>query len=34
MHEDPYLRGNNNVTIAVGNTFSDEPGIYIDGKVL
>ncbi|EJD53292.1 Creatinase/aminopeptidase [Auricularia subglabra TFB-10046 SS5] len=33
VHEDPYLRGNNEVKIAVGNAFSDEPGIYIDGKV-
>ncbi|KAH7107769.1 Creatinase/aminopeptidase [Auriculariales sp. MPI-PUGE-AT-0066] len=32
-HEDPYLRGNNNVRLVAGMAFSDEPGIYIDGKV-
>lgn len=32
-HESPYLRGGSNDIILVGHTFSDEPGIYIEGKV-
>ena len=31
-HEDPYLRGNNHIRLVEQNAFSDEPGIYIDGK--
>ncbi|KAF8905970.1 Creatinase/aminopeptidase [Gymnopilus junonius] len=33
VHEEPYLRGGNDDTIHIRNTFSDEPGIYIEGKV-
>src|SRR5258707_14380741 len=33
MHETPYLRGGNNVTLSIGNAFSNEPGIYIPGEV-
>jgi Xaa-Pro dipeptidase len=31
-HEWPYLVKGNTVPLEVGNTFSDEPGIYIPGK--
>ena len=31
-HEWPYLVKGNKVPLAVGNTFSDEPGIYIPGE--
>lgn len=33
MHEEPYLRGGSNDTILSGHSFSDEPGVYIEGKV-
>ncbi|KAG6820569.1 hypothetical protein H0H93_015089 [Arthromyces matolae] len=33
VHEEPYLRGASNVVIKSGHTFSNEPGIYIEGKV-
>jgi Xaa-Pro aminopeptidase len=33
VHEVPYLNGGNNETLQVGHTFSDEPGIYIEGEV-
>uniref|UniRef100_A0A8H7Y5C0 Peptidase M24 domain-containing protein n=1 Tax=Psilocybe cubensis TaxID=181762 RepID=A0A8H7Y5C0_PSICU len=33
VHEPPYLRGGSNDIIRTGHTFSDEPGIYIEGKV-
>ncbi|KAG8984572.1 hypothetical protein FRB93_006417 [Tulasnella sp. JGI-2019a] len=33
MHESPYLRGGYKKEIEIGNTFSNEPGIYIEGKV-
>ncbi|KAF8163159.1 peptidase M24, structural domain-containing protein [Crassisporium funariophilum] len=33
VHEQPYLRGGSDDVIRVGHTFSDEPGIYIEGKV-
>ncbi|TRM62698.1 peptidase M24, structural domain-containing protein [Schizophyllum amplum] len=33
VHEDPYLRGGNDLVIKTGHTFSDEPGVYIEGKV-
>ena len=33
MHESPYLRGGTDDIILTGHTFSDEPGIYIEGKV-
>jgi len=31
-HEGPYLDGGNDRPLEVGNTFSDEPGIYLYGK--
>ncbi|KZS99142.1 Creatinase/aminopeptidase [Sistotremastrum niveocremeum HHB9708] len=31
-HESPYLRGGSKDPIEAGNTFSDEPGIYVEGK--
>ncbi|KZT28494.1 peptidase M24 [Neolentinus lepideus HHB14362 ss-1] len=33
VHESPYLRGGSDDVIGTGHTFSDEPGIYIEGKV-
>ncbi|KAF8509540.1 Creatinase/aminopeptidase [Gautieria morchelliformis] len=33
VHEAPYLRGGSSDIIQTGHTFSDEPGIYIEGKV-
>ena len=33
MHEQPYLRGGSHDVIRTGHTFSDEPGVYIEGKV-
>ncbi|GLB35093.1 putative peptidase M24B family protein [Lyophyllum shimeji] len=33
VHEGPYLRGGSNTIIKRGHTFSDEPGIYIEGKI-
>ena len=33
MHEQPYLRGGNHDIIQIGHTFSNEPGIYIEGAV-
>ncbi|TBU35812.1 Creatinase/aminopeptidase [Dichomitus squalens] len=33
VHESPYLRGGSDDIILTGHTFSDEPGIYIEGKV-
>ncbi|KAI9458029.1 peptidase M24 [Russula earlei] len=32
-HESPYLRGGSNDIIKIGHTFSNEPGIYIEGEV-
>jgi Xaa-Pro aminopeptidase len=32
-HEQPYLRGGTHDVIRIGHTFSDEPGVYIEGKV-
>ncbi|KAH8106756.1 peptidase M24 [Cristinia sonorae] len=32
-HESPYLRGGSNDIILTGHTFSDEPGIYIEGEL-
>lgn len=32
-HEQPYLRGGAHDVIRTGHTFSDEPGVYIEGKV-
>lgn len=32
-HESPYLRGGSDDVILTGHTFSNEPGIYIEGKV-
>jgi Xaa-Pro aminopeptidase len=31
-HEDPFIVGGNCERVTAGNTFSIEPGIYIDGK--
>jgi Xaa-Pro aminopeptidase len=33
VHEAPYLRGGNNVSLAPGNVCSNEPGVYIEGSV-
>ncbi|KAH9945979.1 peptidase M24 [Epithele typhae] len=33
VHESPYLRGGTEDVILTGNSFSDEPGIYIEGEV-
>ncbi|KAJ3510588.1 hypothetical protein NLJ89_g4588 [Agrocybe chaxingu] len=33
VHEHPYLRGGNEQIIEIGHTFSNEPGIYIEGEV-
>jgi D-alanyl-D-alanine dipeptidase len=32
VHEEPYLVGGNTMPLAVGMCFSDEPGIYLEGK--
>lgn len=32
-HESPYLRGGSEDIILTGHTFSDEPGVYIEGQV-
>ena len=32
VHEDPYLVGGNCDALVAGNTFSIEPGIYIEGR--
>lgn len=33
MHESPYLRGGSDDIILTGHTFSNEPGVYIEGEV-
>jgi len=33
VHERPYLRGGSDDVIQIGHTFSNEPGVYIEGKV-
>ncbi|PFH50072.1 hypothetical protein AMATHDRAFT_4319 [Amanita thiersii Skay4041] len=33
VHEQPYLRGGSEVILKSGHTFSDEPGVYIEGKL-
>ncbi|KAK0458508.1 peptidase M24, structural domain-containing protein [Desarmillaria tabescens] len=33
VHEDPYLNGGSEVILQTGHTFSDEPGVYIEGKI-
>ncbi|PBK87477.1 Creatinase/aminopeptidase [Armillaria gallica] len=33
VHEDPYLNGGSELILQTGHTFSDEPGVYIEGKV-
>lgn len=32
VHEQPYVRADNDEAVAVGHAFSIEPGIYFDGK--
>lgn len=32
VHEDPYIVEGNGAPLAVGNAFSVEPGIYLDGR--
>ncbi|KAK0443002.1 peptidase M24, structural domain-containing protein [Armillaria borealis] len=32
-HEDPYLNGRSEIILQTRHTFSDEPGVYIEGKV-
>ena len=32
-HEEPYLDGGNELALAPGMTFSDEPGIYLPGRL-
>jgi Xaa-Pro aminopeptidase len=32
-HEDPYLSGDNDLSLEAGSAFSIEPGIYIPGKM-
>jgi Xaa-Pro dipeptidase len=32
-HEEPHLDGGNELTLAPGMTFSDEPGIYLPGEL-
>jgi Xaa-Pro aminopeptidase len=32
VHEEPYLVGGNTLPLAEGMVFSDEPGIYLEGK--
>ncbi len=31
--EDPYLNGGSEAILQTGHTYSDEPGVYIKGKV-
>ncbi|KAF8894466.1 Creatinase/aminopeptidase [Infundibulicybe gibba] len=33
VHEQPYLRGGSSDIIQIGHTFSNEPGVYIEGQV-
>jgi Xaa-Pro aminopeptidase len=33
VHEEPYLRGGSDTVIQSGHTFSNEPGIYVEGEV-
>lgn len=33
VHEQPYLQGGTHDIIQTGHTFSNEPGIYIEGQV-
>jgi Xaa-Pro dipeptidase len=32
VHEEPYLVEGNRLPLAAGMTFSDEPGIYLEGR--
>ena len=34
VHEAPYLRGGSSDIVQTGHTFSDEPGVYMEGKVI
>ncbi len=31
--KNPYLNGGSELILQAGHTFSDEPGVYIEGKV-
>lgn len=31
-HEEPYMRGDNEVVLQAGTTYTVEPGIYLPGK--
>ncbi|PBK87456.1 peptidase M24 [Armillaria gallica] len=33
VHEDPFLNGGSEAILQIEHTFSDEPGVYIEGKV-
>jgi len=33
VHEQPYLNGGSEDILEIGHTFSDEPGVYIEGDV-
>ncbi|PBK87484.1 Creatinase/aminopeptidase [Armillaria gallica] len=33
VHGDPYLNGGSEAILQAGHTFSNEPGVYIEGKV-
>lgn len=32
-HEPPYLNGGSEAILETGHTFSNEPGVYIEGEV-
>jgi Xaa-Pro aminopeptidase len=32
-HEDPYLVGGSQAVLTPGHSFSNEPGVYIEGKI-
>ncbi len=33
VHEDPYLNGGREAILQTEHAFSDEPGVYIEGKI-